>query len=93
MKVIEFEEQTCCNCGIVFQVPAEYQKQRRGDGQVFHCPNGHRQSYSESLGKALDKTKAENEELKVQIRQLKCRILSLEKPSWWKRIAQPQIES
>jgi hypothetical protein len=35
----------CCNCGIEFGVPDEWETNRRRDHQSFWCPNGHAQSY------------------------------------------------
>lgn len=37
--------QTCCNCGIHFGVPDDFDDRRRSDHQTFYCPSGHAQSY------------------------------------------------
>lgn len=37
--------QTCCNCGLLFAVPNDYDDRRRNDHRTFYCPNGHGQSY------------------------------------------------
>ncbi|MES2524062.1 MAG: hypothetical protein V4617_15250 [Gemmatimonadota bacterium] len=37
---------TCCNCGMLFAMPAEVEQRRRDDHKTFYCPNGHGQSYS-----------------------------------------------
>ncbi len=51
------ESQECCNCGIVFWVPAHLHRRWRNEGQSFYCPNGHGQSYTDTpiqkLGKEL----------------------------------------
>lgn len=41
----------CCNCGVLFGMTKEHQKQRRDDKQLFYCPNGHGQMY---MGKSKD---------------------------------------
>lgn len=43
-----FVVQTCCtsSCGIVFAVPADWDRLRRNDHTSFYCPNGHRQHYT-----------------------------------------------
>lgn len=40
---------TCCNtdCGISFAVPQWWHKGKNDTHTWFHCPNGHRQRYSE----------------------------------------------
>lgn len=38
--------QTCCNCGIEFAVPSDFDKRRREDHKSFYCPWGHSQSYT-----------------------------------------------
>lgn len=48
----------CCNCAIIFGVPDRWQKHRTQDKQQFFCPNGHPQSYSESV---LDKVRRERD--------------------------------
>jgi len=42
---------TCCDCGVVFGLSREMQRQRRDDNAAFFCPNGHSQPYRAS---ALD---------------------------------------
>ena len=38
--------ETCCNCGMVFAMPEDYQKRRRDDRKIFFCPSGHQQHYT-----------------------------------------------
>ncbi len=35
----------CSECGIAYSVPHSFQRNRRGDGEIFYCPNGHEQNY------------------------------------------------
>lgn len=35
----------CCNCGMAFAMPKDYQERRRKDHESFYCPAGHRQHY------------------------------------------------
>ena len=43
-----FTQKTCGNCGIVFFVPDEFEKECLETGQTWKCPNGHSRVYSES---------------------------------------------
>ena len=48
-KTITMETEICCNCGIAFGIPSDFRSQCLNDpDKWFHCPNGHRQHYSES---------------------------------------------
>lgn len=56
--------ETCCrsDCGILFAVPEDWQRQRRRDHTNFYCPNGHHQAYlakskEEQLRDELAKTR------------------------------------
>lgn len=50
---------SCCNCGVVFAMPADLNDKRREDGQNFYCPNGHplcyRRSEADRLREQLDR--------------------------------------
>lgn len=37
--------QACCNCGMDFGVPADFDSRRLSDKKTFFCPAGHPQSY------------------------------------------------
>lgn len=40
------ETETCCACGIMFAMPADFQRKKRDNpGSSFYCPNGHGQHY------------------------------------------------
>ena len=43
---IEMGTVVCCNCGMTFGMPADYQKQRHEDRKNFFCPSGHQQHYT-----------------------------------------------
>jgi hypothetical protein len=74
---VMMETEVCCNCGITFGLPTDFQTNRRGDKKSFYCPNGHPQSYTRSeadrlrdeLARAnqrLDQKKAEADEMRNQ---------------------------
>jgi len=37
---------TCCECGISFWVPTEFNQQLLKRQNTFYCPSGHPQSYT-----------------------------------------------
>ena len=37
---------SCCNCGITFAIPNDFDNGRRKDHNNFYCPNGHPLSYN-----------------------------------------------
>lgn len=45
----------CCNCGAAFAVPDNVHLAWHEKGASFFCPNGHAQSYTESMKKKLDR--------------------------------------
>jgi hypothetical protein len=53
--LIELTAVTCCNCGVVFGIEVSHQRRLRESGEWFHCPNGHRQHYTESEADRLRK--------------------------------------
>ena len=75
LTTTNFEPVTCCNCGIVFQVPEEFDENRQEDGKLFFCPNGHAQSYEDSDDEKIEVLEAKNRELQIEVRQLKCKLL------------------
>lgn len=48
--------QDCCNCGMTFGVPVEFDRRRRDDHSSFYCPAGHSQSY---IGKTEEQKQRE----------------------------------
>jgi NMD protein affecting ribosome stability and mRNA decay len=51
----EMREMRCGACGIVFWAPEFFMDQREKDGNVWHCPNGHRRVYRETTADKLRK--------------------------------------
>ncbi len=45
---IDLVSEECCNCHMVFAVPADFHRRAREKGTTFYCPNGHGQSYTET---------------------------------------------
>ena len=89
MTTVNFETEECCECGIFFQVTEDFYENRRNDGRVFCCPNGHGQSYCDTDGERMEKLESENQELQVRVRQLKCKLIGKVGMSdkikmWWK---------
>jgi hypothetical protein len=44
-EAIAYTTESCCSCGVVFALTAEFQRARMSDKARFYCPNGHSQSY------------------------------------------------
>jgi hypothetical protein len=63
-------KEACCNCGIIFDLPDHICNQRKIDGKLFYCPNGHGQHYTENKD-------VEIQRLKSQIADLQARITDL----------------
>lgn len=53
--VEEFRVTDCASCGIVFAVPATFDRRRRDDARSFYCPNGHTLTYAESKADRLQR--------------------------------------
>jgi len=51
----------CFTCGMQFDVPSEWNNNRRNDKTTFYCPNGHHQAY---IGKT-DKEKLADKEAEL----------------------------
>jgi hypothetical protein len=52
---------SCCNCGIEFGVPDDWDSERREDHKSFYCPNGHPQSYQGKTEAELLRVKLDRE--------------------------------
>lgn len=61
----DMETETCCDCGVLFAMPASLIRNLRKTKRSFFCPNGHSQSY-------VGKTEAEKlrEQLEAKEREL-----------------------
>lgn len=67
--------QTCINCGILFSVPDEWDRERRVDKRVFYCPNGHEQCYTRGTVQILeDKLRAAQAEKDATERRLQSQL-------------------
>lgn len=62
-------EITCCECGIKFNIPDNYYRERRKCHNTFCCPNGHKLFFP-------DKTEEERtiEKLKDEVKYYKERM-------------------
>lgn len=54
----------CCNCGMVFAMPSDFQRRRRDDHKLLYCPSGHKQHYTgateaQKLQRKLEQREAE----------------------------------
>lgn len=71
--IVGFETIQCCNCGVDFGMTHAFIRSRREYGQMFYCPNGHPQCYTESevarLQRALDAKKRREEYLESRINE------------------------
>lgn len=68
---LEFVTEECCVCHVIFAVTTAHNDRLRAKGELFYCPNGHSQRYTETtvqkLQKQLDAQKAQTE-LQRQLR-------------------------
>jgi hypothetical protein len=69
-KLLYFEQENCCSCGITFFVPQSFQQEALKRKRAFFCPNGHSQSYTtceaDSLRKELAAARQREETIKAQ---------------------------
>lgn len=59
---IDLETEDCCNCGVMFAMPASMRRRLQERGGSFYCPNGHSQHYTETEVMRL------REQLSAQVR-------------------------
>lgn len=45
MELTDFHQVDCCRCGVLFAFSEKYESERRGDHEIFYCPNGHGNHY------------------------------------------------
>ncbi len=75
-KTITMVTEICCNCGVPFGLPSDFQEQLRKTKNSFYCPNGHGQSYSKSKAEILqDKFNAEKIESEKRLQEMTDRML------------------
>jgi hypothetical protein len=70
-------DETCCNCGIQFAMPADFQARRRDDHEWFYCPRGHKQHYTGEtetarLRRELQAVRAEAERTQAYLNSRIC---------------------
>lgn len=53
---VTLETETCCKCGMVWAMTADFVRRRRDDNAWFYCPAGHQQHYTANQ---LDKLRQE----------------------------------
>ena len=70
---VKWETNTCGKCGIVFQVPEAFDRERREGGGDWYCPNGHCRVYRE---REVDRLKRQLEAQKDSTRFANRRLES-----------------
>lgn len=72
-KTITMVTEVCCNCGVVFGMPSDFQQACKNEGREksFYCPNGHGQHYSKSKAQIIE------EKLQRELRQKENELASL----------------
>lgn len=59
----------CIKCGVMFAWPDHMEQQKRKDGTVFYCPNGHGMSWASSLKTETERLGQELSEAKERERR------------------------
>ena len=74
------EVKSCLTCGIIYAIPTELIKKRRGDHKSFYCPNGHSLYFpemtdEERLSRSLElcQISCENQKRKSRFNDYKAR--------------------
>ena len=71
----KFVVESCCNCGILFAMDADFERRRQDDGKYFYCPMGHPQHYTESIEQKLrQQLYAKDRDLEAKDRRLQIAI-------------------
>lgn len=65
----EFYSLVCCRCATVFHMDMVLRDRRREDGDLFYCPNGHPQVFTEA-GERKSGEKARREALEKLLLQM-----------------------
>jgi hypothetical protein len=65
-------EVVCCECGITFEVPKEWEEQKRRTHSGFYCPNGHSLAFKgenaeEKLRRERDRLKQDQARLEEEL--------------------------
>ena len=65
LDTINYVEMICGECGIVFHIPAVFQKERKELGKGWHCPNGHPRVYRETDVDRLEREVSKERNLRL----------------------------
>ncbi len=80
-RTATLETETCCNCGILFAMPAEIRQRRLREGGDFYCPNGHGQHYTKTteqqLREQLMREKSQREQAQAEANDLRDKNLKM----------------
>lgn len=76
-----FQEGTCCSCGVSFMLEVGFRRQRKGDFKPFHCPNGCQQAYGKPPPPAKTAADVDYEKL-IAYHDALGRIALLEPQTW-----------
>lgn len=69
----------CCNCGMTFGVPAEFNRARLSDKASFCCPRGHWQAYVGKTAEQEQRERAERAERRQGWAEERANRLELER--------------
>lgn len=72
-KIIQFEVEHCCNCGIPFAMSKDFRDKKLKGGSAFYCPKGHRQFY----------TISDDQRHKNEIKKLKDKLAKAKDSEDW----------
>jgi hypothetical protein len=71
---VKLMAEECCNCSVIFAMPASLRKKLLETGDFFYCPNGHAQHYTESTKQKLERTEARLRREQEENRRLHCEV-------------------
>lgn len=82
--LINMVEWTCCECGVVMQMPEELESSLQESHDNFYCVNGHANYYPEDEEEIELQQKLQNEYVKNA--QLEARLRFIEYPTFWETV-------
>src|SRR5579859_292105 len=68
---VEFFQEECCSCHMVFLMTADFQKAMKATGATFYCPAGHNQHYTKTDLQVLRERLERSEREAAQLREAK----------------------
>ncbi|MEC4836842.1 hypothetical protein R2362_20105 [Mycobacteroides chelonae] len=78
MTTLQYTEQLyvehCCNCGMAFAMPGEFERRRREDRKNFYCPAGHGQHYTGKTEAEKQRERADRLQRQVEAREADIRF-------------------